>query len=308
MKSNRSSRLLLMVLCAVLVTILFPVTASADMGPKPSVRVYFENMDGVLCYGTLLSETESTAGPWDAWNADAQLAHYKENPEVSSASLYYEIWKAFVDYEDTDGYYFLQEGWTVSDTQGIEWTYGPPNRFKILLYFPDTDTFVVSGIYERYAFDTYYTVDMAGVDPTSVAYGEEAIFARRSYDYGGEIASFFARVLITIALEIAIARIFKFTQKKQLLLLIWVNGTTQILLNVLLNVFNYKSGPWAFIAGYVLLEMVVFVVEAVVYCSWMRKASDQPGKKRTYVAYALVSNAVSFFAGMVIARMLPGVF
>ena len=223
--------------------------------------------------------------------------------------MHYEIWKEFVDYEDTDGYYFLQEGWTISETQEIKWTNGPPSRFKILLYFPDTDSFAVSGIYDRYAFDSYYTVDMAGIDPAALEYGEEVLSARRSYDYGGEIVGLLARILITIAIEMAIAVMaFGFREKRQLRVLIVVNGATQILLNVLLNIFNYMAGEWAFLAAYVLLETLVFVIEAVVYCIWLRKVSGCPKKKRVYVGYAWVANTVSFIVGMIIARLLPGIF
>ena len=37
-------------------TTLLSVAVNADMGPKASVRVNFENMGDELCYGTLLSD------------------------------------------------------------------------------------------------------------------------------------------------------------------------------------------------------------------------------------------------------------
>ena len=113
--------------------LLTPVEASADMGPKPSVWILFENMGDEWCYGTLLSEKEST-GPAYIWDGEEENARHKEN--YSWAEFDYETWRAFVEYEDPDGYYFLQEGWTVSETKEIAWTYYPPNRFKILLYYP----------------------------------------------------------------------------------------------------------------------------------------------------------------------------
>ena len=74
----------------------------------------------------------------------------------------------------------------------LAWTYYPPGDFKILLYYPETETFVSSGIYARYAFDTYYTVDMDGVDIGSVEYNDdlstnERIEAYRSYNYRQEM-------------------------------------------------------------------------------------------------------------------------
>ena len=128
-----------------------------------------------------------------------------------------------MEYKDKDGYYFLQEGWLVSETKKIEWTYYPPNNFKILLYYPETQTFVVSGIYEKYAFDTYYTVDMDGIDIGSVEYDEklstnERIEAYRSYNYRQELLSLAARIVLTILAEMAVGLLFGFRNKKQLLL------------------------------------------------------------------------------------------
>ena len=129
----------------------FPMTANADMGPKASVRIQFEHMGDELCYGTLLSKEKST-GPASAWDGRTESAQ-KEYMDPG-------IWEIFVNYKDPDGYYFLQRSWKVSESKELAWTYYPPGDFKILLYYPETETFVSSGIYARYAFDTYYTVDM----------------------------------------------------------------------------------------------------------------------------------------------------
>ena len=53
-------------LCFVLVMAM-PITARADMGPKPSVRIEFTGIEGETYYGTLLSKHNST-GPASAWN------------------------------------------------------------------------------------------------------------------------------------------------------------------------------------------------------------------------------------------------
>ncbi len=286
------------------ITFALPLTAHADIGPKSSVRGQFENMGDELCYGTLLSQYDST-GPYSAWNGEEE---YRANYDLPD-----EIWEKFVEYEDTDGYYFLQIGWTVSETKEIAWTYYPPSSFKILLYYPDTDTFIVSGIYERYAFDTYYTVDMTGVDISSVVYDEELstnarIEAYKSYVYRAEILSLIARIVITIVIEMLVALAFGFRKKQQLLLLIGVNTATQIILNVLLNVANFNWGQYMFVVWYVLAELVVIVIEAVLYCRLMNKWTDKPKKKRFYIVYAIVANVVSFATGLIVARLIPGIF
>lgn len=302
-----------MLICIVMVTALFPITASADTGPKPSVRITFENLDDEECWGTLLSSKQST-GPSSAWDGTEENARHNENPngQYSYQPFGYDIWKAFVDYAENDDFYFLQEAWQIDETKELAWTYYPPNEFKILLYSPESGEFAISGVYERYAFDSYFTVNMDGVK-LSVDYNEELssderINAHKSYNYAVEIGSLVARILITILIEMAIALLFGYREKKQLLLLIGVNGITQIILNVLLNIINYNSGELAFVIFYVLFELVVFVIEAILFYRLLNKFSIKQKPKWLAVVYALVANAVSFGAGMYIAEWLPGIF
>ena len=143
-----------------MICLLFPIDASADTGPKPSIVIQFKNMGDELCYGTLLSK-DKTTGPYSAWDGSE-----KDMPDAVYTDM--DIWRAFVDYEDADGYYFLQKTFPCSEDKAIEWTYLPPSPFKILLYYPGTNTFISSGIYEKYAFDSYFSVDMNGINIAKV--------------------------------------------------------------------------------------------------------------------------------------------
>lgn len=313
MKNRKLTRVFTALLCAVLVMMVFPITASADTGPKPSVRITFENLGTEECWGTLLSSKPST-GPSSAWNGNEEDAQHNENPNgyYSYQKFGYDIWKAFVDYDEKDDYYFLQEAWQINETKELAWTYYPPNEFKILLYFPETGEYAVSGVYERYAFDSYFTVNMDGVK-LSVDYNEELssddrLNAYKSYNYGVEIGSLVARILITIIIEMGIALLFGYREKKQLLLLVGVNSGTQVILNVLLNIINYNSGEMVFVVFYVLFELVVFAIEAILFYHLLNKISIKQKPKWLAVVYALVANAVSFGAGMMIAECLPGIF
>ena len=52
-----------------------PLTAYADMGPKPSVHVDFINAPDEPFYGTLLSQHDST-GPASAWDGTSAYSHW----------------------------------------------------------------------------------------------------------------------------------------------------------------------------------------------------------------------------------------
>ena len=313
MKNRKLTRVFTALLCAVLVMMVFPITASADTGPKPSVRITFENLGDKECWGTLLSSKQST-GPSSAWNGKEEDAQHNENPNgyYSYQTFGYDIWKAFVDYDKQDEFYFLQEAWQINETKELAWTYYPPNEFKILLYFPETGEYAVSGVYERYAFDSYFTVNMEGVKLT-VDYNEELssderINAYNSYNYRIEIMALVARIIITIIIEMAIALAFGYWEKKQLLLLAGMNAGTQIILNVLLNIINYNSGRIAFVLFYILLEIIVTIIEAIVLLVFLNKISVKQRKRWLMIVYVVLANVVSFWSGLYLADWLPGIF
>ncbi len=327
MMKKRVFTAFLCVLC-LMTALPFILPVSADFGPKPSTVVMFEGLGDELCYGTLLSERRST-GPQSAWDGDPDTL---DDPDVLAEAydpdMYWygdldrDAWVAFVKYEDSDGFYFLQEGWLVSETKEIAWTYYPPERFKILLYFPESGTFAVSGILERYAFDTYYTVKMNGKGMENVEYDEENstnerydawLEAERSYDFKWELISFALRMVMTVAVEILIALPFGYRRGRQLAVILAANCGTQIILNVLLNVVNFYSGEWAFVLAYVLLELLVFAVEAVIFSLTLHKYANEvlgekPPTRIRAVIYALVANAVSFAVGILISMFIPGIF
>ncbi len=274
-------------------TLMFPLTINADMGPKPSVVIDFVGLEGETYYATLLSSVEST-GPYSALSESKErYRHYNEGDED------YDIFLKFVEYKDSDGFYFLQFFKNCTQTHQFSWTYYPPKVFKILVYFPETDSFIVSdSTYERYAFDSYFTAELSG---TSFA-------VHKSYDYSNETLSLIVRIVLTSAIELVIALLFGFRERKQIRFIMLVNLITQIALNVALNAINYKSGAMAFVIFYVLLEIAVFITEAILYNWYLKKHSLKkvPGWKPT--VYALAANTASFALGIGLAFWIPGIF
>lgn len=130
----------------------------------------------------------------------------------------------------------------------------------------------------------------------------------RSYEYTPEILSLLARILVTILMEMGVALLFGFRGKKAIVLLAEVNAGPQILLNVLLNTINYFSGAMAFVVFYILLELVVFAAEGIVYSTALKEVSGKAHGNWFYWLYALAANAVSFGAGFFVAKLLPGIF
>ena len=320
--------------------LLLSVGVHADMGPKTSVRITFEGMGDDLCYGTLLSE-EDRSGPAQAWDGTEKDARHDQNPDCMIYDpMPYDLWKAFVEYQDTDGFYFLQEHWNVAETGDLNWTYYPPDVFKILLYYPESNTFAVSGIYKRDAFHSCFTVDLSGMEIASVKYEQEKseteseedvnwwaefekehaadgetteepildvpdevqpIIVKKTPSIVGDVVSFLVRLVLTVLLEWGLALLFGYRSKKQGLLIGVVNIATQILLNVGLYL-GYPQVDTIFYL-YLFLEILIFGLEALVYILYLQKE-----KQSRAVVYALCANLLSFGAGLLIAEWLPYLF
>lgn len=312
--------------------------ASADTGPKPSVSVTFENMGDELCYGTLLSKTPST-GPAGAWDGTED-----GKPIFNGANE--TVWRAFTEFKDEDGFYFLQWFRRADENKALNWTYYPPQTFKILLYYPDRATksgaadnsaggatrdsettaasgaFCVSDVLERYAFHSYYFVDMRNVQSETIGTIAK-ISATQGYDYSAEILGFFVRFIITLGVETLLALAFGLRTKRAFLTVLAANGATQVALNILLNVQLHFNNVYGVFPLYFFAELFVFVAEAALYCFIFGKrknggvsasADENGGKaaiaysKKRLILYAFTANLVSFCIGLPLAILLPAVF
>lgn len=315
-----------------------PMKASADTGPKPSVSVTFENMGDELCYGTLLSKTPST-GPAEAWDGTEDGKYFFNGADET-------VWRAFVEFKDEDGFYFLQWFWRADEKKTLNWRYYPPQTFKILLYYPDRATesgaadnsaggatrdsktsaasgaFCVSDVLKRYAFHSYYFVDMRNVQSETIGTIAK-ISATQGYDYSAEILGFFVRFIITLGVETLLALAFGLRTKRAFLTVLAANGATQVALNILLNVQMHFNNVYGVLPLYFFAELFVFVAEAALYCFILGKrknggengsADENGGKaaiaysKKRLILYAFTANLVSFCIGLPLAILLPAVF
>ncbi len=272
--------------------------AKADIGPKPKVVITFENMSDELCYVTLLSEDQG-GGPHNVYTPGYE--HEYEDPVEQ------QVYNAFINYEDKDGFYYLQFHRPCGENKEFTWGYYPPEVFKILIYYPASNTFIAgTEIIERYAFSSYYTVDMQNVTVTDFR-GEDApkqevsLQVGKSYDFTQEVRNLGVRILLTIAVELLVALLFRYRSCAVWGAIIVTNVITQIILNLTINVVNYFNGPLSAVIWFVLMEIVVFVIEAIAYSIVLKRKSDKRHPSRSAVLYSFLANASSLALGYVLA-------
>ncbi len=300
--------------------------AFADTGPKPSAAFTFTGMPDEDYYVTMLAEVDHY-GPHRIYQEGDDLPYVLEAGRDDPA---YPAWQKFVDYKDADGYYFLDDLFDqCHGDDEASWHYYPPERFKLLLYFPESDIFLCSTVTERYAFDSVYRLDLGGKSPAEIAAltltdpngdplpsgrDDETAIGEVTLDKSDgthqQIIGFFGRLGITLIIELALAWGWKYRKGSQLLFIGIVNLITQCLLNVALLYWGAQETSRGFIIfWYVLLELAVTGIEAAAYAYLLPGTDHREKSVRRYAAmYAIAANVLSFLGGLALSEVFPFLF
>lgn len=279
-------RIFAMVLTLFLLIPLLSVTAYADCGPKPSTLITVHTGGGERAVLTLLSEKESW-GPYGRVEPGEAPPEYMELNGVQQ-----EAWDVFRDYHDPDGFSFLGELWD----SNVAWGYWPPEVFKVAVYYPDYNVLWVSeDTYERYAFHSDWRLNLPAVGAGARS-GETDMVLKKQSDIPAEVFGLLWRIVLTIVIELSVARVFGFDSKRQKKVLLRVNLITQLGLNVLLWVWYYWSGPLMAMIGLAAAELVVLIAEMICYLRWLR---EDESVLRT-IGYTLCANVVSVVVGFLL--------
>lgn len=283
----------LVILCA------FPVVARADMGPKPEIRIEITDFEDEVIYASLFAKE---GGP-----SPVSYGDWDRVPE--------EIQKAFEDYSKSAYGRFVEDIWMIDGERSIlDCGYIPPDSFRLVVYLPGEGTFLESGIYERYAFESEFSVKLSErtEDGKLILHDKKKNPVLNLFSL-----SVLSRIFLTILIELGIAWGFQLRRKKEILFIALTNLMTQLYLNIRLCTYSYKSGVGlGYTVTFLSLEFWIVVVEAILYAVFLRKIrrkqmaveTDEGNGKSSgkwtifvMVLYAIIANVVSFLAGFVLS-------
>lgn len=277
---------ILVLVCAFLT---LGINAFADIGPKPSLTIDVTgDVKGKEYYIALLSPHET---------------HYTDEYVDKQPS----VWRELYGFSLTDEYYIYNSpavdrvyyGMTGSDS--ATWGYHPPQEFKILLYFPESGSFIVSEKLEKYAFSSYFTVKVNG----------DAMTVDKNGGVRGvlvEIGGLIIRIALTVLIEIGVALGFGYRGKRELRLILIMNIITQILLNALIAFGDYRIGAFGAFLANIVGEIAVLIAEALVYSAKLPKITEQETNSRRALGYAFIANLASFLGGGVLMFLTGLIF
>ena len=276
-------RVISLILMVLLLLPVLTVTVSADMGPKPGTSITVHPGGGEYAIVTLLAREEGNGPHWTIGPDEEPSSRIAKDERLAQA------WYAFRDYRDPDGYHFWGEIYEGS----VTWGYFPPENFKIAVYYPEYGILWVSeDSYERYAFDSDFRLNLPAVGAGAQT-GEVDMVLKKTSNLGSELAGFLFRVVLTLAMELAVARVFGLTDEEQKKLILRVNLLTQVGLNLLLWGWYYFDGPLVAMVRLILAEILVLVVEGAIYLRKLR-LEESRGK---ILGYTILANLASVTLG-----------
>ena len=180
------------------------------------------------------------------------------------------------------------------------WSYYPPDTFKALAYFPDSGTFAVGPVTERKEFSAHYTMSLSEQGDTLVMEHEQ--------DAAENNIAFVERLSLTLVIELVLAVMFCFRTKAQILTIVCMNLITQVGLNQAITyLFPLVSSRWYW-PGLLVLEVLIFLVEGAVYARLLPRWKKDPAAVCHPWGYELAANVASFGVGLILARLIPGMF
>lgn len=264
-----------------LLIVLLPVSARADMGPKPSMTIHVENAPGETYYLDLLVPDEPSYEMFDNqdWNdlSEAQLdAGIIANLRTAARDAGGEgTWHLAM----LDGTLMPMYGEIQSADNTFQYDYhGVPDEFRIVIATKDGAR--LSPVQKRCRLWQEFTYD----------YAANTVLTNNSWrDYAKQ---FLSSLLPTLLIEGLLLIPFGFWDKRNRKVFLGVNIATQLLLTVVT--------AWCMAQGMTLyryfifgpLELVIWVVEAIIYRKMLK--SKRPSAHP--VCYALCANALNMAA------------
>lgn len=266
-----------MILFVILVLAASVLPVHADMGPKPSFVIRFHEKSSDM-WATLLS-FENSSGPYKEVTSSFNEAEaYATDPE--SVRILKEIRDAC---PIPEGWHLLEFADNLIDGE-LAWTYYPPGFFRLLVYNETTQEYIITQPMKRYAFSVAYLADIRN----------GTVELSRDYDlFDRDIRPFLIRCLLTIALEMSVGLIMGIRSKKGILIIAMMNVCTQVFLNLIFSTVAYYngSGLLSYLFIFLPMEMIIFVIEAVIYSKFLKAYCRWP------VLYAFIANVLTAVLG-----------
>lgn len=268
-------------MCFLIILFLIPISVKGDFGPKPSLNIKINYNTNNKIHVELLK---------------------KGNAEYEEEFDYTVLEKNFYDYllgKSFDGYvsgqiYRPTPYRTVLDKKNdhfdVKFSYRYPKEFKLIVYDETNNKIFISKVIKQTAFDATMEVTLNddGLKYLDITIVNTEVSISEKHNINKGIIGIFARIIITIIVEIFILFIFRYKTKKSYGIVTVTNLITQAILSSFLFSMIYLFGAFTYIFFFVIGEIIVILIELIVYKKLLNEKKDN-----RYIYYALLANFIT---------------
>ncbi|WP_077368150.1 hypothetical protein [Anaerosalibacter sp. Marseille-P3206] len=265
----------------------FPIVASADFGPKPSIEIIVKNPPQTEYYLDLLvdySRDDSHENIHDKEIYSENMYNILENYNVDG-------WRPALVTGTKVPIFGKLTGVPDGKDMIHEFSYvGVPDKFKVIIVTSDGETIVSKNVVDRKAFNStvYFDCETGDLVEKSMV---------KAY-----LLQFISTCGITLIIEGLILVLFGFNLKKNWKPFLYINLLTQVLLTLIVFGAMYTSGSFAAILTYIPFEIVILIIETTMFSRYLTQHS-----KSRRVAFSITANVLSFLLGMIVLRYFPDI-
>lgn len=271
----------------------------ADTGPKPTMDIYVHNAEESNYYLDLLGKVDEY-GYFDATDGNKEYDNLHDEPIYQ-----YEVegWKAIhmrtwvLNGKLTGEVVERDENGKVIRMKHSFGYVGVPKRFKIIIQ-KSNGKLQVSEIITNNNFNAVVNYDMKENRVIAIT-GSNIVEKYGISNLSDGLYDYLKRILATLAIELLIAIFFGYRSLKKISMIALVNFITQTLLTLLFislyAVFNDFFSENGYAALLLLGEIIVIIIEYLIYCKLFRQ--EEKTKLRDYT---LAANIASIFIGFIL--------
>jgi hypothetical protein len=257
-----------------LLLILFPVTASADMGPKPSVTINVRNFESQSYKLDLLVKESDTSLKYENFNKrypetlkDTAIYKYREGGWIAAHIRDSILWGSLTGTIDTSGNIMVHK-----------FSYfGVPKTFKVIMEY-DNGKVLVSDEITPGQFNAQVVYDAKSNKIYTIPNNMQ------------DMINPIKLTVITILIELLLALIFRISP---LWLVVLVNFLTQVILQAFMYGTYYIVSPESIDITFLVLEVIIPFVEYLLYKKFAR-----PVNKKRLISYVITANIITLIVGI----------
>lgn len=247
-------------------------------GNYQTTKIEFSNIEGT-CYGTLLSR-KTVSGSWSV----------QKELDIRAPK---KVITFFSEFKDEDNFFYLNYLQDVSEGL-LYWPFYPPEEFRVLLYYPDTDSYAISDtIISRYALCSTFKATI----------NDGVISLSRNYNYTKLIFLTLSRTLIFVAVSFLVTLIYGQPRKRDLKYFFISDVAYQLLLNILISIYSFKNG-FTIVEYYLIMwipYLIFFVIQGYYY-------THNSNAYRSPYMCTFLSNLAAYVAGILLVDVMPQLF